>query len=364
MNKLGFGFLRLPRKDGEIDMATLNEMVDAYLAGGRTYFDTAYTYIDGKSELALRESLVKRHPRESFQVCTKLPGYQVKSYEECWTYFDEELERCGVEYFDVYMLHWLNRKHYRIAEETRQFDFLKDLKSAGKAKKIGFSYHDTADLLDEILAAHPEVDYVLLQLNYLDWDSESIQSRLCYETVVKHGKKVIVMEPVKGGTLANPAEEARQLLAELNPTATPASFALRFAESLPGVEIVLSGMGSLQQVQENIQERETLNEKELETLQRAAELINNITAIRCTGCGYCQKGCPQSISIPNYFRLYNDFSRNPKEKWKVTPAFNELALSCGKPSDCIGCGSCESHCPQKLPIREYLKNVAADFEAK
>lgn len=232
MNKLGFGFLHLPAKeDKTIDLDTLCQMVDTFLARGRTYFDTAYTYLGGKSEWALRETLVKRHPRTSFQLATKLPGYQLKSREESYRCFEEQRKRCGVDYFDVYMLHWLNQKHYRIAKDNRQFEFLKELKVSGQAKRIGFSYHDTADLLDEILSGHPEVDCVLMQLNYADWESESIQSRRCYETVVKHGKKVIVMEPVKGGTLANPPEEAQKLLVTIGPGHTAYELALRFAES-------------------------------------------------------------------------------------------------------------------------------------
>lgn len=363
MNKLGFGFLHLPMNgDGTVDMDALNQMVDEFLRGGRTYFDTAYTYLDGKSEWALGEALVKRHPRDSFQIATKLPGYQVKTYEDCRRYFSEQLRRCCVDYFDVYMLHWLNEKHYRIAEETGQFDFLKELKASGRAKKIGFSYHDTADLLDEILSAHPETDYVLMQLNYADWESESIQSRRCYETAVKHGKGVIVMEPIKGGTLSNPPEDARRLLLDIDRDRTPSSLALGFAESLPGVKIVLSGMSSLSQVQENIRDREPLTEEQRSAMLRAGRVINGATAIKCSGCGYCMKGCPMGICIPNYFRLYNEILRNPGDGWKIKPAYGRLAQTHGKASQCIGCRQCESHCPQKLPITETLRKAADIFE--
>lgn len=363
MNKLGFGFLHLPRRgDGSIDMDALNGMVDAFLAGGGTYFDTAYTYLNGRSEWALRESLVKRHPRDSFQIATKLPGYQMKSYEECGHYFEEQLQRCGVEYFDVYMLHWLNEKHYRIAEKTGQFEFLKELKASGRAKKIGFSYHDTAALLDEILTAHPETDYVLMQLNYADWESASIQSRRCYEAAVRHGKKVIVMEPIKGGTLAAPPKEARRLLASVAPNATPAALALSFAESLPEVAIVLSGMSELKQVQENLRVREPLTEKQWQLMLQAAEQINRATAVPCSGCGYCLKSCPKSICIPDYLRLYNELSRNPDDGWKIAPAYRGLAQTYGKASECVGCRQCEAHCPQKLPITEALRKVADTFE--
>lgn len=363
MNKLGFGFLHLPMlEDGSVNDKELNEMVDAFLANGGTYFDSAYTYLDGKSEIALRESLVKRHPRDSFQIATKLPGYQVKAKEDCYRYFAEEQQRVGVDYFDVYMLHWLNEKHYRIAQKTGQFDFLKELKETGKAKRIGFSFHDTADLLDEILTGHPEIDCVLIQLNFVDWESESIQSRKCYDTAVRHGVSVMVMEPVKGGTLANPSAYIKEMLSQLDSASTPYAMALRFAESLPGVEIVLSGMSKLWQVEENMRDRMPLSEEEKSAMLEIAKRINRSTAIPCSGCGYCLTGCPQNICIPNYFRLYNEISRNPDDGWKIEPAYQGLIQSHGKASDCIGCGQCENHCPQKLPVTDYLKKVSEIFE--
>lgn len=253
MNKLGFGFLRLPvAPAGEIDLSLLDQMTDVFLAHGQNYFDTAYTYLAGKSEWAIRESLVKRHPRSSFLLADKLPGYKMTSHEDCYRYFKEQQDRCQVDFFDVYLLHWLNGKHYEIAEKYREFEFLEELKKTGKAIKTGFSYHDSADLLDEILTRHPEVDYVQLQINYLDWESSSIQSRRCYETAVKHGKKVIVMEPVKGGALAALPEKAGRLLEKLSPDASQASYAIRFAESLPEVEIVLSGMNTMEQLLDNL----------------------------------------------------------------------------------------------------------------
>lgn len=260
------------------------------------------------------------------------------------------------------MLHWLNEKHYRIAEKTGQFTFLKELKASGKAKKIGFSYHDTADLLDDILTAHPEVDYVLIQLNYVDWESPAIQSRRCYETALRHGKEVIVMEPVKGGTLANPSAEALSLLHEHFSQDTPASVALRFVESLPGVKIVLSGMDDLQQIQENLRERNPLTEEEKEILLKIAQTINSATAVPCTGCGYCLKDCPKQIPIANYFKLYNEISRAPQDGWKISPAYDYLKTQGAAPTDCISCGQCESHCPQKLPIISTICKVTEAFE--
>lgn len=362
MNKLGFGFLRLPFAGEDVDNRLLNQMVDTFLEKGGRYFDTAYTYLNGKSEEAIRKSIVERHDRNSFLLADKLPGYMAKSKDDCARFFEKQRKRCGVGYFDVYMLHWLNAANYAIAEKFSEFDFLTELKAQGKAKKIGFSYHDTAALLDEILTKHPEVDYVQLQINYLDWESESIQSRLCYETAVKHGKKVIVMEPVKGGTLANLPAEAQQILKSYDPYASMASHALRFAQSLPEVEIVLSGMNSMEQLTDNLQDAQPITEEHRAILQRIAEMLNKSIAIPCTGCGYCLKHCPKQIAIPNYFALYSEYRRHPDEDWKITPAYNRLATAHRKASDCISCKSCERNCPQKLPISGYLKQVAHAFE--
>lgn len=362
MNKLGFGFLRLPFTGENVDYQLLNQMVDTFLEKGGRYFDTAYTYLSGKSEEAIRKSVVERHHRESFLLADKLPGYMVKSKEDCTRYFEEQLKRCGVDYFDVYMLHWLNAANYAIAEKYSEFDFLTELKAQGKARKIGFSYHDTAALLDEILTKHPEMDYVQLQINYLDWESESIQSRLCYETAVKHGKKVIVMEPVKGGTLANLPAEAERLLKNCDSTASIASHALRFAQSLPEVEIVLSGMNTMEQMVDNLQDAPPITEEHKGILQEIAQMLNESIAIPCTGCSYCVKHCPQHIAIPNYFALYNEYKRHPDEGWKITPAYDRLTSENGKASNCVGCKSCERNCPQKLPISEYLKKVSIAFD--
>ncbi len=364
MNKMGFGYLRLPKIEEEIDYNTLNDVTDAFLAKGGVYFDTAYSYLGGKSEEAIGRCLAARHPREKFMLATKLAGYDVKSYEECWTQFNTQLQRCGVEYFDVYMLHWLNRKNYSLAEKYNEFEFLKELKEKGLAKKTGFSYHDTADLLDEILTKHPEADYVLLQINYLDWESDAIQSRLCYETCVKHGKKVIVMEPVKGGSLANVPDEAKEILAEIDKDASPAALAVRFAQSLENVEIVLSGMNSVRQVEENLKDIQPMTEKDVETLQRAAKAIKGATRVDCTACGYCLKHCPKNIAIPEYFKLYNEYMRNPNDDWKITPVYDALTLKYGKASDCINCKRCENNCPQKLPITRHLVQVKEKLEGK
>ena len=361
MNKLGFGFLRLPLVDGQIDFETTNQMVDTYLAAGGRVFDTAYTYSDGDSERAIGKALSSRHPRESYHLITKLPGYQATSYEDCWNFFHESARRCGVEYFDTYMLHWLCQKHYKIAQELRQFDFLKELKATGKAKRIGFSFHDTPQLLDQILTEHPEVDCVLLQINYLDWEAPGIQSRACYEVAVKHGKEIIVMEPVKGGTLAKVPEEAAALLNTMEEGRTPAYHAVRFVQSLPGVQIVLSGMSSMAQLEENLREVTPMGEEEINVMTKAASIIRAATAIGCTGCGYCLSHCPMEVPIPKLFGLFNTYKSYPRHLWKVKPAYRELAVTA---SACVNCGSCESHCPQKLPIPAHMQTIAGVFEKK
>ena len=360
INKLGFGFLRLPKKDGELDWQTICSMVDEFMDGGGVFFDTCYTYLDGLSEAAIRKCVVERKSRDSFQLCDKLPGYLFKSYGDCQKFFDEELSRCGVEWFDILMLHWLNDENYAIAEKYDEFRFLREKKAEGMAKRIGFSYHGDAALLDRILTDHPEVDVVLMQLNYLDWESEGIQSRKCYETCLRHGKSVIVMEPVKGGTLAKLPEDAEAKLRIRHPDWSPSDWALRFVQSLPGVEICLSGMGTVEQVRANIRPFEPLTDGETAVLAEVAEIIRGKTAIGCTGCGYCVNHCPKQIPIPQYIKLYNEITRDPGDDWKIIPTYNQMAAS--KASHCIGCHSCEKYCPQKLTVAEHMKTIAQRFE--
>ena len=365
MNKLGFGFLRLPmvEADGEkhIDLELTCRMVDAFIGNGGKYFDTAYTYLGGKSETALRETLVKRYPRDSYIIADKLPGYKAKTYEDCQRYFDEQLERCGVEKFDVYMLHWLNRANYEVCERLDEFRFLRGLKARGLADRIGFSFHDSPELLDEILAKHPCVDIVQLQINYLDWLSPSLRAGECYDVARKHGKRVVVMEPVKGGSLAKlPEEAAKRLAGALNDS--PARFALRFAQSLDNVDIVLSGMSDLAQVDENMRDMPPIADYEHALAMELAEIMRSSIAVPCTGCAYCASHCPMNIAIPEYFALYNEYARTPSDGWKMQHAYDGNARNRGKASDCIGCRQCEKNCPQKLSVAELLKNVAKAFE--
>lgn len=358
MNKTGFGFLRLPRTDGEqIDYALLFSMVDRFLELGGSYFDTAYTYLGGLSEEALRKALVERYPRDRFRIADKLPGFAAKSPEDSRRFLEESLRRCGVDYFDVYLLHGLNAENYEIALRYGQFDFLRQLKRSGKARKIGFSFHDTAQLLDRILTEQPELDYVQLQINYLDWDSISIQSRLCYETARRHGIQVLVMEPVKGGALAGLPGEAELLLKQSRPQDSPARWAIRFASEPDAVEIVLSGMNSMAQMEDNMRPQEPLTPEEHALLQRTAQLIRANTAIECTGCSYCTPGCPVGMPIPRYFTLFNEYRRNPSELWKTQTVYASVCSAAVPASACVRCGRCESSCPQKLPIISWLQKV-------
>lgn len=363
MNKMGFGFLRLPRtggQSGDIDYPLLTQMTDAFLARGGVYFDTAYTYLDGQSETALREVLVSRYPRERFQIADKLPSWLVRSPQDCRRYFEQQQSRCGVRFFDVYLLHWLNQANYEICKKHEEFAFLQELKAQGKARRIGFSYHDSTALLDEILTAHPEVDIVQLQLNYLDWDSAAIEGRKCYETAVRHGVSVVVMEPVKGGTLSNPPPAALALF-QAHRQDSPSRWALRFAQSLPGAEVVLSGMNTLEQVLENMEDMPPLSEAEQDILRSAARILKAETAVACTGCRYCTKTCPRGIPIPDYFEMYNALRRSPQEGWKIRPVYQRMAAAHRGADSCISCGQCERHCPQKLPIISHLKQVADAF---
>ncbi len=368
VKKLGFGLMRLPITEQgnpkSINQELVNKMVDYYLEKGFTYCDTAYPYHQGMSEIVARMALVERYPRESFTIADKMPTFLVTKNEDYQRFFDEQLERCGVSYFDYYWLHNLGAKSYALTLKYDGFEFMKKLKEDGKVKHIGFSYHDKAELLDRILTEHPEMEYVQLQINYIDWDNESIESRKCYEVATKHNKPVIVMEPVKGGALANVPGEAAKLFKDYNPDISLASWAVRFAASLDNVFIVLSGMSNFEQVLDNtsyMQNFIPLNDEEREIIKKAVETINSSIAIPCTACQYCVDGCPQKLPIPKFFSLYNN-----QKQFGLTPSqktyYMNLTQDFGKASDCIGCKQCEQHCPQHIDIVENIKEVSRVFD--
>ncbi len=371
MKKLGFGMMRLPLLNGNdptaFDESQVCEMVDRFLEQGFTYFDTAYMYHNYKSEDMVRRALVQRHPREAFCLATKLPTMSLNEVADMERIFKEQLQNCGVSYFDYYLLHCLNTENYATAQRLDAFGFAMEKKAAGAIRKLGFSYHDSAELLDRILTEHPETEFVQLQLNYLDWDSETVQSRKCYEVARKHGKEILVMEPVKGGSLAKVPPAAELLLHQLSPDASPASFAIRFAASLEGVSVVLSGMSNLEQLEDNLsymKEFSPLSPQETKAVFRVRDIIEDRIAIPCTACRYCVEGCPQNIPIPDYFNLYNLDKQESDKDWTVQATYyDNLAARYGKASDCVSCGQCSQHCPQHLEIPSLLQEVAKQFES-
>lgn len=360
--ELGFGLMRLPLNGEQIDIRKVCQLVDRFLESGFIYFDTAAPYHGGKSEEVLREAVVLRHDRNAFKVADKLTQGMLQENETPKEFFEKQLSRTGLEWFDRYLLHAMDASKIAEADQKGHWNFMLSLKKQGLAKEIGFSFHDTAAVLDQVLAQHPEMDFVQLQINYADWESSGVQSRLCYETAVKYGKKVLVMEPVKGGMLAGLPPAAAKILQTARPEWSVPSWAIRFAASLPEVDTVLSGMSNDEQLEDNIstmKDFSPLNGDEQHALEAVSEILTSIPQVPCTRCGYCKDKCPVELPIPNLLGVLNNsrlFGKGP-----AANSFGWYARN-HKPSDCLKCRACEAACPQHLPIADLMSELKERFE--
>lgn len=367
IKKLGFGLMRLPRKNEKIDIEETKVMVDKFLDAGFTYFDTAWAY-EG-SEEAIREALVERYPREKYQLATKNAAWiKCKTKNEAIAQFETSLKQTGAGYFDFYLLHNLGEGRTKAFDDFDMWSWILEMKKEGKIKHAGFSFHSTPEELDEILTKHPEMEFVQLQINYADWENPAIKSKECYEVARKHGKPVIIMEPVKGGILANPPDKVKKVLEESNPNVSFASWAIKFAANLDGIITVLSGMSNIEQMEDNIsfmKDFKELTDKEKETLEQAQEALKSIPLIPCTTCNYCAKVCPMHIGISGTFTAMNMLTLYHDEKWAKEQE-NWLVSGHGfkKATECIKCGKCEDACPQHIKIRDELKKTAEILEIK
>ena len=359
----GFGFMRLPMQGEEVDIPETTKMVDAFLGAGFNYFDTAHGYLQGKSELAMRECLTSRYPRDRYVLTDKLTANFFKTEADIRPFFQSQLDACGVEYFDFYLMHAQGLTNYDHFKACRAYETALELKREGKIRHFGISFHDRAEVLEQILGEYPEIEVVQIQFNYLDYEDPAVQSRKCYEACVRHGKPVIVMEPVKGGKLVDLPEEARAVLDGLH-GGSPASYAIRFAAGFQGILMVLSGMSNMAQMRDNLsfmQDFQPLNEDELAAVKQVQEIFHSKRLIPCTGCRYCTDGCPQHIAIPDLFATMN--SKQLHHRWNADFYYNEVHTAPGRrASDCVKCGKCEQVCPQHLPIRQLLEDVAKEFE--
>lgn len=363
--KLGFGLMRLPMQGEQVDLEQTKEMVDKFMEAGFAYFDTAYGYLGGKSEVAVKAALVDRYPRESYQLATKLPAWSgAATAEEAKAMLETSLQRTGAGYFDFYLLHNCGDDRTHAFDRFGMWDFVAEQKAKGVLKHIGFSFHDTAEKLDELLTLHPHMEFVQLQINYADWESPSVQARKCYEVAMKHHKPVIIMEPVKGGLLADPPTQVAQLLQAANPQASFSSWAVRYAASLDHLITVLSGMSNLEQMEDNLatmKEFVPLNPGEQAVVEQAREILDGIDSIPCTRCQYCVKGCPQNILIPGVFGAMNKYLVYGNQS-SARGSYNFATRVGGKASQCISCGQCEAVCPQHIQIIEQLEKAAQLLE--
>ena len=361
---LGFGYMRLPMQDDQVDMEETCRMVDAFLDAGFNYFDTAHGYLDGKSEQAIKSCLTDRYPRDQYILTNKLTDAYFKSEEDIRPFFESQLAICGVDYFDFYLMHSQNKKIYPHFKACRAYETAFALKSEGKVRHVGISFHDTADYLEQILTEYPQIEVVQLQFNYLDYDDPTVQSRKCYEVCRKHGKPVLVMEPVKGGNLVKLPEAAATELDALH-GGSFANYAIRFAAGFPGIAMVLSGMSNMEQMRDNISFMRNftpLNENEMAAIEKVRDVFHGMRLISCTACRYCVAGCPVHIAIPDIFAAMNA-KQLYHQDWNADFYYNTVHTGPGrKASDCVKCGRCENVCPQHLPIRQLLMDVAEEFE--
>ena len=359
----GFGCMRLPMNGDQVDIAETTRMVDEFLAKGFNYFDTAHGYIGGKSELALKECLTSRYPREAYSLTDKLTDSYFKTETDIRSFFESQLEACGVDYFDFYLMHAQNADNFKKFKACRAYETAFALKAEGRIRHVGLSFHDRAEVLDQILTEYPQIEVVQIQFNYLDYDDIAVQSRKCYEVCRKHGKPVLVMEPVKGGSLVNLPEEAKKVLDDLH-GGSPASYAIRFAAGFPGMMMVLSGMSDLEQMKDNLsymRDFKPLNETELAAVNKVQEIFHKMNMIPCTACRYCVEGCPKQISIPDLFAIMN--IKQLHHDWNADYYYEEVHTAPGRrASDCLKCGKCEKICPQHLPIRKLLEEIAKEFD--
>ena len=365
--KLGFGLMRLPvlgGSDEAIDLEQVNQMVDHFLEQGFTYFDTAYPYHMGYSERVVKSALVERHPRESFLLADKMPIFRINAPEDVPATFEEQLEKTGAGYFDFYLLHAMGADRMKTVRECKAWEYLLEEKKRGRIRRLGFSFHDTPEVLDSMLTELPEAEFVQLQINYADWEDKGVQSRRCYEVAQKHGKPVIVMEPIRGGSLASEKAVFAPMLREADPEASLASWALRYVAGLPGVAIVLSGMSTLEQLQQNtalFNTMKPLTEKEQALLGKAADMLRAAGTVPCTGCKYCVEGCPAEINIPDILDLLNEYDRfGSLEAAKRSYGYRTRGK--GLASACVGCGQCLDICPQHIESAVHMARAAELFE--
>ena len=364
---MGFGLLRVPQfEQGVVDIEQEKKMVDIFMEAGFNYFDTSHNYLGGASEASVKPCITDRYPRDSYILADKLSRAYFSCPEDIRPLFQKQLDICGVDYFDFYIMHSQNMRRYKMFTERGAYEVVKELKEEGKIRHIGISFHDKADVLELILSEHPEIEVVQVQFNYYDYESPSIESRKVYEVARKYDKAVFIMEPLRGGSLVkHMPDEAVEEFAKVG-GGTPASYGYRFAGSFEGVEVVLSGASDIQQMKENVEtfkDFKPLNEEEMETVFKVTEILKGQDIIGCTACRYCVDGCPVGILIPDIFACYNAVTQFPSDTWSTETYYHEdLTLKNNKASDCIKCGACELTCPQELPIRELLEKCVDRFE--